>query len=169
MYDIPACIIIHTYIHMYKLYALLFSTCDHFKFDNSSINCSAYYNTSFLYSNTTQNGSIMLLDTLSKVTNGSYCTEILNRFLCYLIFPPCDQSSNIETIDPESCQNYVVDGICAVHVEAMIEVLQNNNMIQVADNLRNCNSPLLEPADDVMLSSSFISLPSNVNIDKYNV
>ena len=106
----------------------------------------------------------MLLDTLSKVTNGSYCTEILNRFLCYLVFPPCDQSSDIvEMIDPESCQNYVVDGICSIHVEAMIGVLQNNNMIEVADSLRNCN-PLLEPDD--MLSSSFISLPSNVNIDK---
>ena len=81
-------------------------------------------------------------------------------FLCYLVFPPCDQSSNIEVINPESCQNYVFDGICAVHVEAMIEVLQNNNMIEIADNLRNCNSPLLEPDD--MLSSSFISLPSKL-------
>ena len=89
---------------------------------------------------------------------------MLNRFLCYLVFPPCDQSSNIEMISRESCQNYVVDGICSIHAEAMIAVLQNNNMIQVADNLRNCNSPLLEPADD-MLSSSFINLPSNVNID----
>ena len=154
---------------MYKLYDLFFSTCDHFAFDNSSINCSTYYNTSVLYSNqTTQNDSIVLLDMLSKVTNGSYCTEMLNRFLCYLVFPPCDQSSNIEVINPKSCQNYVVDGICSIHVEAMIEVLQNNNMIEVADNLRNCNSPLLEPDDD-MLSSSFISLPSNVNIDKYDV
>ena len=67
-------------------------------------------------------------------------------------------------ISPESCQNYVVDGICSIHVEAMIAVLQNNNMIEVADNLRNCNSPLLESND--ILSSSFISLPSNVNIDK---
>ena len=100
----------------------------------------------------------MLFNTLSNVTNGSYCTEMLNRFLCYLVFPPCDQSNNIEVINPESCQNYVVDGICAIHVEAMIEVLQDKNMIEVAENLRNCSSPLLEPDD--MLSSSFISLPS---------
>ena len=102
----------------------------------------------------------MLFNTLSNVTNGSYCTEMLNRFLCYLVFPPCDQSSNIEVINPKSCQNYVVDGICAIHVEAMIEVLQDKNMIEIADNLRNCSSPLLEPDD--MLSSSFINLPSNV-------
>ena len=139
---------------------LFYSPCDYFTFDNSSINCSVYYNTSFVYFNqTTQNDSIILLNTLSKVTNGSYCTEMLNRFLCYLVFPPCDQSSNIEMISPESCQNYVVDGICSIHVEAMIAVLQNNNMIEAADSLHDCNSPLLEPDD--MLLSSFISLPSN--------
>ena len=113
-----------------------------------------------MYSNqTTQNDAIELLDTLSKVTNGSYCTEMLNRFLCYLIFPPCDQSNNIQMINSESCQNYVVDGLCAIHVEAMIEVLQNNNMSEVADDLYNCNSPLLEP-DNVSSSSTEISLPS---------
>ena len=117
-----------------------------------------------MYSNqTTQNDAIELSDTLSKVTNGSYCTEMLNRFLCYLIFPPCDQSSNIQMINYESCQNYVVDGLCAIHVEAMIKVLQNNNMSEVADDLYNCSSPLLEP-DDVSPSTP-ISLPSKVTIN----
>ena len=138
-----------------------FSICDRGPFPSLSVNCSAYYNGShFTYSNqTTQNDAIELLDTLSNVTNGSYCTEMLNRFLCYLIFPPCDQSSNIQMINSESCQNYVVDGLCAIHVEAMIEVLQTNNMSEVADDLYNCNSPLLEP-DNVSLSSTEISLPS---------
>ena len=84
---------------------------------------------------------------------------MLNRFLCYLIFPPCDQSSDIQMINSESCQNYVVDGLCAIHVEAMIEVLQNNNMSEVAYNLYNCNSPLSE-SNNVSLSSAEISLPS---------
>ena len=139
---------------------LFSSSCSNSTFDGLSVNCSVYYNTtSFSYSNqTTQNDAIELLDTLSKVTNGSYCTEMLNRFLCYLIFPPCDQSSNIQMINSESCQNYVVDGLCAIHVEAMIEVLQNNHMSEVADDLYNCNSPLLE-IDDV-LSSTEINLPS---------
>ena len=130
------------------------------------MNCSVCYNGSyFTYSNqTTQNDAIELLDTLSNVTNGSYCTEMLNRFLCYLIFPPCDQSSNIQIINSESCQNYVVDGLCAIHVEAMIEFLQNNNMSEVADDLYNCSSPLLDP-DDVSPSLTGISLPSNVNIN----
>ena len=141
---------------------MFFSTCSHFTFDASSVNCSVYYNSSFVYSNsTTQNDSIKLLNTLSKVTNGSYCTEMLNRFLCYLVFPPCDQSSKIQVINPESCQNYVVDGLCAIHVEAMIGVLQNNNMSEVVDNLRNCSSPLLEPDDTSFPSSVEISLPSN--------
>ena len=132
--------------------------------ENSSVNCSVYYNTSFFtYSNqTTQNDAIKLLDTLSKVTNGSYCTEMLNRFLCYLVFPPCDQSSNIQVINSESCQNYVDDGLCAIHVNAMIESLQNNNMNEIADNLYTCNSPLLEADDD--MPSSVISLPSNVTM-----
>ena len=147
------------------MYACFFSICDYLTFNNSSVNCSAYYNGScFTYSNqTTQNDAIELLDTLSKVTNGSYCTEMLNRFLCYLIFPPCDQSSNIQMITSESCQNYVVDGLCAVHVEAMIEFLQNNHMSEVADDLHNCSSPLLEP-DDTLSSSTTIILPSNITI-----
>ena len=141
----------------------VFSTCGHLMFDDSAINCSMYYNASILYYNeTTQNDSIKLLDTLSKVTNGSFCIEMLNRFLCYLVFPPCDQSGNIQVISPESCQNYVVDGICAIHVKAMIELLQNNSMIEIADNLRNCSSLLLEPDD--MLSSSFSSLPGDTNV-----
>ena len=144
------------------------STCSNSAFDSSSVNCSTYYNTtSFSYPNQSiQNDAIELLDTLSKVTDGSYCTEMLNRFLCYLIFPPCDQSSNIQMINNGSCQNYVVDGLCAIHVEAMIEVLQNNNMSEVADDLYNCSSPLLEP-DDLSLSSTEISLPSNVSMNAY--
>ena len=141
---------------------IFFRICDHGAILSSSVNCSAYYNNTsfFTYSNQTlQNDAINLLDTLSNVTNGSYCTEMLNRFLCYLVFPPCDQSSNIQVISSESCQNYVVDGICAIHVEAMIEELQNNNMSEVADNLRNCSSPLLE-SDNV--SSFSTDLPSNV-------
>ena len=145
----------------YKVWCIcfVFSSCSFYTFDDSSVNCSVYYNISFVHSNqTTQNDSLKILDTLSRVTNGSYCTEMLNRFLCYLVFPPCDQSSNIQVISSESCQNYVVDGICAIHVEAMIEVLQNNNMSEVADNLSDCSSPLLEPDDS--LSSVNISLPS---------
>ena len=138
---------------------LFFSTCGHDTFENSSVNCSVYYNSS-LFTQTIQSDAIMLLDTLSKVTNGSYCIEMLNRFLCYLIFPPCDQSSNIEMIDPESCENYVVTGICAIHVDTMIKVLQNNDMDEVVDDLRNCNSPLLQPNDTA--SSTLISLPSNI-------
>ena len=140
---------------------LFFSVCDQFTFDNSTVNCSAYYNdfqSIFTYPNqTTQDNATELLNTLSNVTNGSYCTEILNKFLCHLIFPPCKQS-NILVVDPKSCQNYVVDGICAVHVDAMIELLQNKNMTDTADNLRNCNSPLLEPDNTSSLSA--ITLPS---------
>ena len=130
------------------------------------MNCSIYYNnTSFSYPNqATQNDAIELLDTLSNVTNGSYCTEMLNRFLCYLIFPPCNQSSYIQMINYESCQNYVVDGLCAIHVEAMIEVLQNNNMSEVADDLYNCSSLLLDP-DDVSLLPTEINLPSNISMN----
>ena len=140
------------------MYSWFFSTCSNSTFNSSPVKCSIYYNaTSFSYSNqTTQNDAVELLDTLSNVTNGSYCTEMLNRFLCYLIFPPCDQSSNIQIVNYESCQNYVVDGLCAIHVEAMIEVLQTNNMSEVADDLYNCSSPLL----DVSLSSDEITLPS---------
>ena len=86
---------------------------------------------------------------------------MLNRFLCYLFFPPCDQSSNVQAINSESCQNYVDNGLCAIHVDAMIKLLQNNNMNEIADNLRACSSPLLEPDD---MPSSFISLPSNVTM-----
>ena len=85
---------------------------------------------------------------------------MLNRFLCYLIFPPCDQSSNIQMINSESCQNYVVDGLCAIHAEEMRKVLQNNDMSEVADDLYNCSSPLLEP--DNALPSTPIGLPSEV-------
>jgi len=134
--------------------------------EKSSVKCSVYYNTSFfIYPNgSTQNDAIELLNTLSKVTNGSYCTEMLNRFLCYLVFPPCNQSSNVQVIDFESCQNYVDNGLCAIHVDAMIKLLQNNNMNEIADNLRACSSPLLEPDD---MPSSFISLPSNVTMHDY--
>ena len=143
----------------YILY--FFSNCGQIAFENSSVKCPAYYNISQSYhtypNHITQDNATELLNTLSNVTNGSYCTEILNKFLCHLIFPPCKQS-NILVVDPKSCQNYVVDGICAVHVDAMIELLQNKNMTDTADNLRNCNSPLLEPDNTSSLSA--ITLPS---------
>ena len=70
---------------------------------------------------------------------------MLNRFLCDVIFPPFNQSSNsIQTICPESCQNYVSNGICAVYVEGMVALLMRDDMNDVADKLYNCSSPLLQ-------------------------
>ena len=78
--------------------------------------------------------------------------EMLNRFLCGVIFPPYafnQSNNNIQTICPESCQNYVSNGICAVYVEAMITLLMRNGMDDIADKLYNCSSPLLQISNNV--------------------
>ena len=113
----------------------------------------------YTYTNDTiQSYAIELFETLSNVTNGSFCIEMLDSFLCSVIFPPFNQPNNsIQAICPESCQNYVIDGICAVHVEAMIQLLIRNNMTDIADNLRNCSSPLLQPSNNISLECSNLS------------
>ena len=77
---------------------------------------------------------------------------MLDKFLCSVIFPPFNQSKDsIQPLCPESCQNYVNDGICAIHVEAMVDLLMRNNMINIANNLNNCNSPLVQPSNNISL------------------
>ena len=116
----------------------------------------------YSYANDTiQSYAVELFETLSNVTNGSFCIEMLNRFLCDVIFPPFNQSNNsIQTVCSESCQNYVIDGICAIHVEGMIEFLMRNNMTDIADNLYNCSSPLLQPSNNI--TSECYNLTGNV-------
>ena len=74
---------------------------------------------------------------------------MLDKFLCSVIFPPFNQSNDgIQTLCPESCQNYVSDGICAIHVEAMVDLLMRRNMNNTANNLNSCSSPLLQPSNN---------------------
>lgn len=129
---------------------LIYSTCDD-SFDNSSINCSS--ESVYSYTNETiHNHATKLFIMLSNITNGSFCMEMLGRFLCSIIYPPFDQSSgSIQTICPGSCQNYVSNGICAIHVEAMVQVLRRNNLDDIASNLYNCSSPLLQPSNNISL------------------
>ena len=122
-------------------------------FGNSSVNCSSDSQSAYSYANDTiQSSAVELFKTLSNITNGSYCKEMLDKFLCSVIFPPFNQSNDsIQPLCPESCQNYVNDGICAIHVEAMVDLLMRNNMINVADSLNNCSSPLLQPSNNISL------------------
>ena len=127
---------------------------------SSVINCSEYSNQSiFTYSNeTVQNIAIELLEFLSNITNGSYCIGVLNRFLCNIIFPPYQQSSDeTQRLCVESCKNYVSTGICAVHVKEMIKVLDMMNMTEIALDLQHCRSPLFKPNNN--LFSNCTNLP----------
>ncbi|XP_065910255.1 uncharacterized protein [Dysidea avara] len=122
------------------------STCSHYQFQDSSINCSLYSGLSvFTYSNeTVQNHAIELLLSLSNTTTDGNCTELLNRFLCNVIFPPCDQSSEyIQRICSESCE--MITSTCASQVEEIYRILRQNDMDDVAIKLQTCGSPLLEP------------------------
>ena len=141
LYDNVTCCLLFIY-----LFFLLSSTCSHYQFQDSSINCSLYSGLSvFTYSNeTVQNHAIELLLSLSNTTTDGNCTELLNRFLCNVIFPPCDQSSEyIQRICSESCE--MITSTCASQVEEIYRILRQNDMDDVAIKLQTCGSPLLEP------------------------
>lgn len=148
-----AIVVMHALFYFYPccLYAL-YSNCDNL-LGNSSINCSSDSQPAYLYANETiQSNAVKLFETLSNVTNGSYCKEMLDKFLCSVIFPPFNQSDDsIQTLCPESCQNYVSDGICAIHVEGMVDLLMTHNMNNIVNSLNSCSSPFLQPSNNKSL------------------
>ena len=79
------------------------------------------------------------------------------EFLCEYLFPQCDSDTNIIPICEQSCNEYLVTGICANHMHNVLITFNNatdypnvsvNRLLQ-----NNCSPPL-----DVKVSNNCTAL-----------
>ena len=84
------------------------------------------------------------LTNVTDIVNGSYCRERVMDFLCNYFFPRCNNDTEVVPICQSSCSEYLVTGICAVHLHNVLTTLNTSGYHSIPMNellYNNCYPP----------------------------
>ena len=95
------------------------------------------------YNFTQSNQIITALGSVIDIVNGNYCKERVTEFLCNYFFPQCEDA-NITPICEQSCNEYLITGICADYLLNVLTLLNTMDYLNVSVNgllQNNCSPP----------------------------
>ena len=119
------------------------------------------------------NQSNQITAALANVTdtvNGIYCKDRVTEFLCSYFFPQCDNNTKIVPICEPSCNEYLLTGICVIHLSSVLNILNTSDYhimpvdklldddcsppynITFSDNCNNLTSRYIATIDGVKLA-----------------
>ena len=130
------------------------------KFEDQSSTCSTYIKND-VYNFTQSNQIIATLGSVIDIVNGSYCRERVTEFLCNYFFPQCEDT-NIIPICEQSCNEYLITGICADHLLNVLTALNTMDYLNESLNgllQNNCSFP-----NDTTVSNNCTVLTSKCTV-----